>query len=170
MAQQTKLTIGAVNGLKPKDFIARYGDVAENAPWVAKEVARSRPFASREEMIAAFAKAIKNVADAAQVFLIRSHPDLATKAKLTPDSRKEQAGAGLDSLTEDEMLRFTDLNAAYKSRFGFPFIFAVKGANKHQILKDFERRLQNTREMERGTAVEHICRIIRFRLEDRIAQ
>ncbi len=105
----------------------------------------------------------------AQLALIRAHPDLATRAKLTADSTREQAGAGLDTLSEAEFARFTELNDAYKARFGFPFIFAVKGASKHQILASFEERVGATKDAEFDMALTQVCRIFRFRIEDKVA-
>lgn len=163
------MTIHAINAMPLADFIAAFGDVAEHSPWVAEGAWRARPFANREAMIGAFEAAMLAAPEAARLALIRAHPDLATKAKLTADSTQEQAGAGLDRLTSAEFARFTQLNDAYKARFGFPFIFAVKGASKTQILKAFEARLQNSPAVEFDTALAQIARIFRFRLADRIA-
>ena len=150
-------------------FLGAFGDVAEHSPWVAEGAWEKRPFVTREDVIAAFATAMRAAPQAAQLALIRAHPDLATRAKLTQDSTSEQAGAGLDRLTPGEFARFTRLNDAYKARFGFPFIFAVKGATKGQILNAFEERLANDTETEFETALAQIARIFRFRLEDRIS-
>lgn len=149
-------------------FLGAFGDVAEHSPWVAEGAWEKRPFTRREDVITAFAAAMRAAPREAQLALIRAHPDLATKAKLTQDSTAEQAGVGLDRLTPDEFTRFTRLNDAYKARFGFPFIFAVKGATKDQILRAFEERLANSAEAEFDTALTQIARIFRFRLEDRI--
>lgn len=150
-------------------FLGAFGDVAEHSPWVAEGAWEKRPFKAREDVIAAFDAAMRAAPRAAQLALIRAHPDLATKAKLTQDSTNEQAGVGLDRLTADEFTRFTGFNDAYKARFGFPFIFAVKGATKTQILAAFEERLGNSAEAEFETALTQIARIFRFRLEDRIS-
>ena len=85
-----------------------------------------------------------------------------------PQSRREQAGAGLDRLTTDEFVRFRRLNTRYRARFGFPFIFAVKGANKEMILAAFEERIGNDVATERATALANVERILRFRIEDQI--
>lgn len=166
------LDIAAVNALSPADFVARFGDVAEHSPWVAEAAATLRPFATREAMIEAFAAAVAAAPHEARLALIRAHPDLAGKAAragaMAEDSKREQAGVGLDSLTEAEYARFTDLNDRYRTRFGFPFIFAVKGATKTMILDAFEARLVNDPETEFATALAQIERIFRFRLEDRI--
>ncbi len=169
----TVIDIAAVNALAPADYLARFGDVAEHSPWVAEVAARARPHASREAMIAAFAEAVEAAAPAARLTLIRAHPDLAGKAArqgaIAEDSKKEQAGAGLDTLTDDEFARFTRLNDAYRAKFGFPFIFAVKGATKSMILDAFEARLPADPATEFATAIGQIARIFRFRLEDRVS-
>jgi 2-oxo-4-hydroxy-4-carboxy-5-ureidoimidazoline decarboxylase len=162
-------TIAAVNAMDARAFAVAFGDVAEHSPWVAKQAAAERPFASRDAMIAAFEQALHNATAEMQLLLIRAHPDLAGRAKLTSDSQNEQKGAGLDTLTPEEFSRFTALNDTYKSRFGFPFIFAVKGATKHQILESFEKRIHNSREDEFTMALTQVARIFRFRIEDRVS-
>lgn len=163
------MTLDQVNAMPHAEFVAAFGDVAEHSPWVAEAAAAERPYADRREMIAAFAAALRSASGAARLALICAHPDLADKAKMTADSSREQADAGLDTLDEHEYARFTALNAAYKARFGFPFIFAVKGADKHQILEAFADRLDNRRDVEFDTACAQVCRIFRFRIEDRVA-
>lgn len=167
------LSIAGVNALPAADFVAAFGDVAEHAPWVAERAAAARPFADREAMVTAFADSLGAAPEDAQLALIRAHPDLAGKAalagELTADSAREQATAGLDALTPGELARFTALNGRYLATFGFPFIFAVKGATKHDILAAFETRLVNDAESERRLALEQIARIMRFRLEARVA-
>ncbi|MBL8791667.1 MAG: 2-oxo-4-hydroxy-4-carboxy-5-ureidoimidazoline decarboxylase [Rhizobiales bacterium] len=150
-------------------FIAAFGDVAEHSPWVAAAAAALRPFASRDAMVAAFETALRSAGPEAKLALIRAHPDLATRARLTDDSTREQKGAGLDTLSEAELARFTALNTRYRSRFGFPFIFAVRGADKHQILDSFEARIGNSSEAELAMALTQVMRIFRFRIEDRVA-
>jgi 2-oxo-4-hydroxy-4-carboxy-5-ureidoimidazoline decarboxylase len=160
------MTIAQINRLA--SLVGNFADIAEHAPWVAERAEKDRPFADREAMIASFQNAVKTADRPAQLELIRAHPDLAGKAKLTEDSASEQKGAGLDRLNAQEMARFNDLNGLYRRSYHFPFIFAVKGADKHQILQNFEDRLKNSQETEFLTALEMICRIIRFRLEDRV--
>lgn len=162
-------SLAEINAMMPAQFIEAFGDVAEHSPWVAREAAAFRPFTSRELLIEAFAWALRSANTDAQLALIRAHPDLATKASLTDDSSREQAGAGLNALTADEFARFTKLNDAYKAKFAFPFIFAVKGATKQMILAAFEARVNNIPENEFQTALEQISRIFRFRIEDRVA-
>ena len=160
--------LSKINAMDEVAYVSAFGDVAEHSSWVARGSMYARPFKTRDDMIAAFESALRAASPAAQLALIRMHPDLATKARLTVDSSREQHGAGLDTLTENEFERFTALNTAYKQRFGFPFIFAVKGATKHQIMESFEQRLNNSKEEEFETALNQVMRIFRFRLEDRV--
>ncbi|ALM54757.1 OHCU decarboxylase [Halomonas huangheensis] len=155
-------------------FVATYGDVFEHSPWVA-EAAWELGLTERHDNPVTLAEHMGQVlidADKAQQMqVILAHPDLAGKAaaagELTNDSTREQAGAGLDQCTQEELERFTRLNNAYKERFGFPFIMAVKGGNRHTILAAFEERLHHDADQERREAVAQINRIARFRLEDR---
>jgi 2-oxo-4-hydroxy-4-carboxy-5-ureidoimidazoline decarboxylase len=173
MSDPQALSIAEINHLDATSFAVLFGDVAEHSPWVAESAAHARPFADREAMIAAFADAVLRAPRADQLALIRAHPDLAGRAaiagNLTADSQREQAGAGLDSLTPEEFARFTDLNGYYRQQNGFPFIFAVKGATKQQIMAAFEQRVKNDHATELATALTQVCRIFRFRIEGRVA-
>ena len=169
----SRLSIDAVNALDAGTFVARFGDVAEESPWVAEAASQARPFADREALVEAFAAAVRSASHRKQLALLCAHPDLAGRAAIAgdvaEDSRREQAGAGLDRLTASEFTRFHDLNARYRKRFGFPFIFAVKGATKDAILAAFEARIGNDAETERAAALANVERILRFRIEDRVA-
>ena len=163
------LTIGRVNGLDEASFFARFGGIAEDSPWVAAEAARQRPFPSRDAMVAAFEHAVRHASGEARLALLCAHPDLATRLRtLSPDSRREQKGAGLDRLDAVTRARFETQNCAYRERFGIPFIFAVKGATGEQILEAFELRLPRAVEVEIEAAMEQVLRIIRFRIEDQV--
>jgi 2-oxo-4-hydroxy-4-carboxy-5-ureidoimidazoline decarboxylase len=167
------ISLAEVNAMEPAAFIERFGDVAEHAPWVAEQAAERRPFAGRAAMIAAFQRAIREAGQPEQLRLIRAHPDLAGHAamagELTEESRSEQANAGLDRLSPDEFARFSELNARYRATFGIPFIFAVKGATKHQILAGFAERLGNDTSTEQANALEEVCRIVGLRIAERVA-
>ena len=168
------LTVDDLNRMAASDFAAAFGDVAEHSPWVAARAAAARPFAGRDAVAEAFAAALRGAARDEQLAVLRAHPDLAGRAavagELAEDSRREQAGAGLDRLTPAEFERFTALNAAYRERFGIPFIFAVKGAAKDMILAASEERIANGPEVEHENAIDNVCRIMRFRIEDRVAE
>jgi len=159
------MNVAEANAAGPSAF----ADIAEHSPWVAEAAFKHAPFKSREDLIARFTNVVMAAEQALQLALLRAHPDLATRAKLTDDSTKEQQGAGLDSLSEEEFSTFTYYNQTYKAKNGFPFIFAVKGADKHQILSGFELRVLNETSYEFRTALEQVCKIIRFRLEDRVS-
>ena len=144
------LSIGALNRMAVSDFTASFGDVAEHSPWVAERAAGARPFADREGVVDAFAAALRGAARDEQLAVLRAHPDLAGRAAvigaLTESSRREQAGAGLDRLTPEEFERFTALNAAYKERFGIPFIFRGQGRDRG----DDPRRLRRASQQRAG--------------------
>lgn len=167
------LTIAAVNALSAADFMGRFGGIAEHSPWVAEAAERRRPFADPSAMVAAFAAAVDAADAETQLALLRAHPDLAGRAALAGDladaSKREQAGAGLDTLTPEEWTRFHALNHAYRERHGIPFILAVKGSTKHDILSGFAARTPNDPAVERREALNQVKRIIRFRIEDRVA-
>lgn len=166
------LSVHDVNALDEDEFVDTFGDIAEHSPWVAAEAADRRPFHSRDAMIKAFTGAVAHADHARQRALLLAHPDLAGRAAiagdLTRDSKSEQAGAGLDKLTPEEFRRFTDMNTKYRDRHGIPFIFAVRGATKHDILRGFADRVGNDPAVEFKTALTQVERIIRFRLEDRV--
>jgi 2-oxo-4-hydroxy-4-carboxy-5-ureidoimidazoline decarboxylase len=166
------ISLHDANRMDEDAFVDAFGDVAEHAPWVAAEAAERRPFSSRDAMIAAFADAVAHADKHRQRALLLAHPDLAGRAAiagdLTRESRSEQVGAGLDKLTPAQFRHFTEMNNAYRERHGIPFIFAVRGATAHDIMKGFAERIGNANEVEFRTALEQVVRIIRFRLEDRV--
>ncbi len=161
------ISLAQVNAMTVEEFVATFGEIAEHSAWVATNA--TRPFASCSAMIDAFKTVVMQADEAAQLALLRAHPDLATRVKLTTDSTNEQKGAGLDSLSAAEFTKFTTLNNQYKEQNGFPFIFAVKGATKYQILASFEQRIHNPRGDEFQVALQQVCKIIGFRLEAKVS-
>jgi OHCU decarboxylase len=153
-------------------FVELFGGVFEHSPWVAEQAFDGGPFDSLEALHAAMVKAMCRAPRAQQFALIRAHPDLAGRAavagNLTAASSAEQAGAGLDQCTPAEFERFQELNARYQDRFSFPFILAVKGRTREEILTLFEQRLHNSIEAEFAEALRQIARIARLRLDDLI--
>ena len=153
-------------------FMELLGGVFEHSPWVAAGAfngPRSADFSTARGLHAAMAAVLGAASHAQKLALINAHPDLSgrlAQAKLlTPDSTAEQASAGLDLLTADERARFTELNEAYKAKFGFVFIMAVRGRSKQEILEAFERRLHHSAEQEFVEALTQINRIALLRLE-----
>jgi len=152
-------------------FVAAFGGIYEHSAWVAERAFdEGQPLPdSVEELHQRLARQVARASQAEQLALIQAHPDLAGRAalagQLTAASTHEQAGAGLDQCTPDELARFTRYNDAYRAKFGFPFIMAVKGSNRHLILAAFEERLPNTPEQEFQRALAEIDRIALFRLQ-----
>lgn len=158
-----------LNALDRAAFTAALGDVFEHSPWIVEAAWTHRPFASLDALLEACAGVIAAAGEEAQVALLRAHPDLAGKAAragaLTEASTAEQAGAGLDRMDEEQYARFHALNDGYRETFGFPFIIAVKGLNREDILAAYERRVGNDRESELATATDQVLRIARFRIQ-----
>ncbi len=154
-------------------FVARFGGVWEHSPWIAEGAFDAGLTAAHDTaggLHAAMAAVMRAAAEPAKLALIRAHPDLAGKlaaaGRLTAESTGEQASAGLDRLTDGERAEFTRLNDAYKARFGFPFILAVKGRSKGEIRDAFLARLQNDAAAEFAEALSQIERIALLRLKD----
>ena len=160
------MTIADVNSLERAQFVSAIGWVFEHSPWVAERAWSMRPFADVQALHRAMVDQVERSLPEEQLALLRAHPDLGTRARVSEASSAEQAGAGLDRLTQAEFDRLRGLNEAYRDRFGFPFLFAVKGSTKHDILDALERRARSSREEEYLVALDQVYRIARFRLED----
>ncbi|WP_117193521.1 2-oxo-4-hydroxy-4-carboxy-5-ureidoimidazoline decarboxylase [Rhizobium terrae] len=153
------------------DFIKQFGGVFEHSPFIA-ERAYDAGFIlvpmSAKKLHDAMASIFRKASHEERLGVLRAHPDLAGKlavaGELTEDSRREQAGAGLDRLSPEEHGRFTALNTAYMEKFGFPFIIAVKGLSKDDILAAFETRIHNSVEEEFATAAAQVEKIALLRL------
>lgn len=157
----SKLTIG--------EFVEAFGGIYEHSPWVAEEAyAQHDTILSVRELHTAMKAAVAAATQERQMALIKAHPELACKEvdakKLTQASTSEQKGAGLDRCTPEEFAAFQKLNAAYREKFGFPFIIAVKGLDRQKILEAFRKRLENSPDDEFDEALEQIDRIAFFRL------
>jgi 2-oxo-4-hydroxy-4-carboxy-5-ureidoimidazoline decarboxylase len=162
-------SLDTLNAMSLSDFVNELGGIFEHSPWVALGAYARRPFGMLEQLHSAMTEVVEKAGEDKQLALIRAHPDLAGKAALAGDltehSKSEQTGAGLDKLSKAEYQRFHDLNNAYKEKFGFPFILAVKGHTKDSILESFEKRLPHTPDAERKTALKQIYKIAGLRLE-----
>ena len=174
-------------GLRRAAFVERFGGVYECSPWVAERAfdadvlpaflsgpgrdpaGELRSLAEARELGVALAATVAGANEPARLALIRAHPDLVGRAalagSLTGESTAEQASAGLDRCSADELERFRRANALYRERFGFPFVMAVRGASRADVLAAFERRLENDRESEFRIALAEIERIALLRLE-----
>ncbi len=168
----SRRALDAVNALDQPGFVSAFGGIYEHSPWVAERSHAARPFAGVTALAAAMAAAVARASEAEQLALLRAHPDLAGRAaiagQLTAASTAEQARAGLDKLTPDEMDRFQKSNAAYQVRFGFPFIIAVRHWGKAHVLAAFDHRLTNARDQELRTALAEVDKIAFMRLLDQV--
>lgn len=166
-------SLAEVNGFDLAEFTALLGGIYEHSPWVAQRCWPRRPFRSVAGLQAALAQVLDQASADEQMAVIRAHPQLSGKAAvrryLTTDSRQEQAGAGLDHCTAEEFAQLQDGNRAYEAKFGFPFIIAVKGLGRHDIIAALHRRLDSSPDQERAQALAQIHRIAAFRLADKIA-
>jgi 2-oxo-4-hydroxy-4-carboxy-5-ureidoimidazoline decarboxylase len=152
-------------------FIAEYGGIFEHSPWIAERVwEQGLQSGNAPELLAAFSDVILGAKREQQLALLRAHPQLASAIasgeELTRESRGEQRGAGLDQCSAAEFEEFKKLNSTYSDKFGFPFIIAVKGLGREQILKTFRERLARDTEQEFTEALEQVIRIGKFRLEE----
>ncbi len=167
-------SLKGLNQLDKADFVSVLADIFEQSPWVPEGAYGLKPFKSIEELHSTMVSVVTMADESKQLALIRAHPDLAGKAartgSLTASSTSEQAGAGLDQLSDAEYDRFHDLNNRYKEKFDFPFILAVKGHDKHSILEAFETRLGNGQLAEQQTALAQIAKIAKFRLDDLLVE
>jgi 2-oxo-4-hydroxy-4-carboxy-5-ureidoimidazoline decarboxylase len=162
--------VDALNAMPKADFVACLGGIYEHSPWVAEQTAGERPFSGREHLADRMRAAVEGASDSAKLALIRAHPDLAGKlaraGALSAESTREQAGLGLDRLSDAEFERFSDLNSRYCERFGFPFVICVRLTDRPGILKAFERRLGHDASAETAEALQQIHHIARLRLDD----
>ena len=163
------MTLAELNARDRRGFVVALGGVFEDSPWVAEAAWPRHPFATLDALYRAMVDAVRGAAEDAQLALIRAHPELAGKAalrgQLTADSSAEQSGAGLTQCSPQEFTRLQELNRAYNTRFGFPFIIAVKGLDRAAIIARFAERLERDRATELEEALQQIARIAWFRLE-----
>jgi OHCU decarboxylase len=155
------------------EFVERFGGIFEHSPWIAErayELELGPSHDSAGGLHNALCRVFRTASETERLGVLTAHPDLAGKLaqakRLTKESTGEQASAGLDALTDEEKRRFTELNEGYVTKFGFPFIIAVRGLTKADILTAFESRLRNCREEEFATACRQVERIALLRLRD----
>ena len=146
-------------------FVAALGWIFEHSPWVPERAFGARPFSNLDALHVAMIEQVERATPAERLALLEAHPDLGARARLSEASSVEQSGAGLDSLTPVEFEHLQRINTAYRARFGFPFLLAVKGSTKHDVLRALQARMEATPENEYREALRQVYRIARFRLE-----
>ena len=160
--------INKINKLSKSEFIKVFANIFENAIWIAEKLYNQKPFDNFEELSSKILNIFETTTREKQLKILNAHPDLANKTKislLTPDSLKEQTSAGLDQCTKEEFSEFKKLNDTYK-KFGFPFILAVKGKTKIEILNNFRKRISSGPEIEFNEAVKQVKQIASLRLKE----
>jgi 2-oxo-4-hydroxy-4-carboxy-5-ureidoimidazoline decarboxylase len=162
------MTLDQINRLDMDDFVTLLGGIFEHSPWIAERAYAKRPFASLDALHEAMVAAMYAAEAHEQLQLLCAHPELAGRAaergQLTVSSRREQAGAGLDQYTASELQNIRQLNEQYRAKFGFPFIIAVKGMTRDQILGELTRRVLRGNVVERNEALAQVARIAWNRL------
>jgi 2-oxo-4-hydroxy-4-carboxy-5-ureidoimidazoline decarboxylase len=164
------MTLDELNAKDRRGFVDAIGRAFEESPWVAERAWEKRPFATLDALVDAMVSVVAAALPEEQLSLLRAHPDLGARAKMSDASSREQAAAGLGALTRDQFDRLRSLNSAYRDKFGFPFLYAVKGSTTQEILNAMERRLMSTRDAEHQEALRQVYRIARFRLEEMVRQ
>ena len=159
-------SIERFNKLSKTEFISIFGNIFEKTEWIAERCYESKPYNNLDELILKMMKIFENTEKEKHLEILNSHPDLAVEKKLTKDSKNEQKNASLNQCTDEEFLEFKKLNEEYKKKFGFPFIIAVKGKNKEEILNSFRQRITNNINLEFEEAKKQVKKIANFRLDE----
>ncbi|WP_455660344.1 2-oxo-4-hydroxy-4-carboxy-5-ureidoimidazoline decarboxylase [Pradoshia sp.] len=157
-----------INEMDERAFTAVLGDIFEKTPWVAKRAYEEKPFRSKTELYRQMVQLVSEAGQEEQLALIKRHPNLGEQIQMSDYSAGEQSQAGLHRLNESEAAVFQELNKAYIQTFSFPFILAVRGKRKEEILKEMKERLEQSAEVEFQTALTQIYLIAGFRLNDLI--
>jgi OHCU decarboxylase len=163
-----------LNLMNGHGFVRTVGHVFENSPWVAERAFHLHPFTSVDDLHEKLCRTLNEASEEEKLALIRAHPDLVGKmaraGQLTPHSAAEQAAAGLDKLSAEEVESFQAYNDVYRETFGFPFVICARENKKDAIFAAFPRRLKHTREREIDVALAEICKIAKLRLADAIEE
>lgn len=164
-----KQTIDNLNIISANEFREIFGNVIENWPQAAIEIASTRPFQDENQLLKQFENYLGNLDDGSKEKVLQLHPDLAGKMaseeKLTIESTQEQASAGLNSISNDQRQQLNEMNEKYKTKFGFPFVICVRETNKIEaILRGITLRLENGRSEELNTGIDEVKKICRLRI------
>ena len=158
--------IDKFNKLNKPKFISIFGNIFEKTEWIAERCYESKPYNNLNDLISKMMEIFENTKKERHLEILNSHPDLAVEKKLTDDSKNEQKNANLNQCTNEEFMEFKKLNEEYKKKFNFPFIIAVKGKNKEEILNSFRQRITNNINLEFEEAKKQVKKIASFRLSE----
>lgn len=159
-------TISQVNDTNMEEFMNITSGIFEHSPWVAQKTFSKKPFSSLHDLHQSMVEVVKHTSPELQLTLIKAHPNLGERIAMTDHSTEEQKGAGLQNLSNDEYEKFIKTNQEYMDKFGFPFILAVRGKNKHEIYESMKTRISSSKEIEFETALDEIYKITLLRLEE----
>ncbi len=159
-------SINKFNKLSKAEFISIFGNIFEKTEWIAEKCYESKPYNNLDELVSKMMEIFENIEKEKHLEILNSHPDLAVEKKLTEDSKNEQKNASLNQCNNEEFVEFKKLNEEYKKKFGFPFIIAVKGKNKEEILNSFRQRITNNINLEFEEAKKQVKKIANFRLSE----
>ena len=154
------------NKLSKSEFVSIFGNIFEKTEWIAEKCYSFKPYNNLEELVSKMIGIFENAEKEKHLEIINSHPDLAVEKNLTIESKNEQKNANLNQCTEEEFIEFEKLNKEYKKKFDFPFIIAVKGKNKKEILNIFRQRIRNDINSEFEEAKKQVKKIANFRLSE----
>tara|TARA_Y100000768_G_scaffold380526_1_gene357809 strand:+ start:281 stop:793 length:513 start_codon:yes stop_codon:yes gene_type:complete len=155
-----------INILTKKEFLSIFGNIFEKSDWIADEVFELKPFKDSNDLVFKMMNIYENTSNERIKIILKLHPKLAIEKKLTSFSSNEQSSAKLDTCTNEELEEFKDLNLTYEKKFKFPFIIAVKGKNKKEILNNFRQRIKNDLQEEFNEAKLQVKKIALFRLNE----
>jgi len=155
-----------LNSINENEFTAIFGSIFEKSEWIAIETFKQKPFKNSKDLINKMTKIYESCSIDQIMIILNLHPKLAIEKKLTSFSTKEQSGAKLDKCSEEELEEFNQLNFDYEKKFKFPFIIAVKGKNKNEILENFRNRINNDYKKEFQEAKQQVMKIALFRLNE----
>ena len=158
--------IDKFNKLNKSEFLSIFGNVFEKTEWIAEKCYDLKPYNSIDELFLKMMEIFENAKKESHLEILNAHPDLAVEKKLTKDSKNEQKNASLNQCTDQEFIEFNNLNKKYKKKFSFPFIIAVKGKNKEEILNIFRQRITNNINLEFEEAKKQVKKIASFRLNE----
>ena len=154
------------NAINENQFTALFGSVFEKSEWIATEAFKKKPFKNSQDLINKMIKIFEACSIDQIIIILNLHPKLAIEKNLTSFSTKEQTRAELDKCSEEELAEFDRLNFDYEKKFKFPFIIAVKGKNKNEILENFRSRINNDYKKEFYEAKKQVMKIALFRLNE----
>ena len=162
-------TIDKINKLSRSEFVEIFANIFEKTKWIAEKLYNQKPFDDFKDLCSKMLGIFETAGKETQLKILRAHPDLADKVTvnlLTSNSRSEQSNAGLDQCSEEEFNEFKNLNKSYRQKYGFPFIIAVKGKNKIEILSEFRKRILNSVDEEFNEAIIQVGKIANLRLNE----